>query len=225
MFKTVIKLASTICAGIVVAMLAINLIKAKTPPPPVELSPIPPLESIFQPQEGKFPALVRLETTDGSFFCSGTAISDSLVLTAAHRLNGAMLTVRSLPNAEQKYTVVAAMPIMANQRADYGLITGNFKKFAHLNIQTDPSKDIFYFPSSYVACGNPWGSSAVCYPIVKPLKKYFDGFLTDGQLYPGMSGGPVIDLKTGLIVAVNSAVGADGIIVVPLIGLFESIGR
>jgi hypothetical protein len=39
-----------------------------------------------------------------------------------------------------------------------------------------------------------------------------------------MSGGPVIDAGTGLVVAVNSAVGQNYIVVSPLIGLFNSLG-
>lgn len=217
MFKVFIKTVSVIVAGIVIGILSFPLLNFN--------DTIPKLTTVMVPVPGKASAMVRLLTAEGKFFCSGSVISDGLVLTAGHCVLGQTLLVQSLPNAKGETLVAEAKPLMANGRADYGLVSGNFSGFAHLAIQVDPNADILYFPSKYVMCGNPWGSTPVCYPVKREMKKYFDCFITEGQLYPGMSGGPVIDLKTGLVVAVNSAVGADGVLVCPLVGLYESIGR
>lgn len=219
MFKTFIKNAGIILATCMVAVLAAGLTTKSDEP-----NPIPKLRTIVPEVVGKFLPMVRLTDVNGKFFCSGTVIADNMVLTAGHCLNDKPLLVESIDNVKGEILVAQALPIMINQRADYGLITGNFTGFSKLKIETNPYKDLLYHQSTLVACGFPWGSTPVCYPIRGDLKKTFDGFTADGQLYPGMSGGPVIDTKTGTVVAVNSAVFEGGIVVMPLIGLFESLG-
>jgi trypsin-like peptidase len=224
MFSTLVKIIATLSTGIVIGILGWPLLENSNKAIAEVQSPIPKLYNIIPVAEGKFPAMVRLVDEQGRFFCSGTVVAENLVLTAAHCLKGGQLGIESL-SVNGKRIVVPAMPIMANVRADYGLVTGNFSKFTQMKMMINPDKDILYFQSEFVACGNPWGSKPVCYPLTKPLRKFFDQFITEGQIYPGMSGGPVVDVKTGLIVAVNTGVTEDGVVISPLIGLFESIGR
>ena len=44
-----------------------------------------------------------------------------------------------------------------------------------------------------------------------------------GNLYPGMSGGPVIDQTTGKIIGVNHAVDSENILVSDTIELFDNL--
>lgn len=186
-----------------------------------ERSPVPTVKEVMPAASGKYPALVRLFSQDGGR-CSGVVISDKLVLTAAHCLDGKPLIIESVGQALR----IAGRPMMANPRADYGLVFGDFTAFSKLETQRDPSKDILYFPSNFVMCGFPYGGATpVCYPVTGDLTKYVDKIRTEGQLYPGMSGGPVIDLNTGNVVAVNSAVMPGGVLIAPLVGLFVVLGE
>lgn len=174
--------------------------------------------------QNTYPGLVRL-SKDGQFFCSGAVISDDYVLTAAHCLvdeNGQMLDeefdVLSLDGSNKVKVTAAGI----NQRADYALVKGSFKQYTKTEINLDPGLPMG--DSAYIACGFPWDSSDICYFLDSKFVTYYDGFATGGRLYAGMSGGPVVDLNRVMIVAVNSAVGDGYVIIMPLIGLFETLG-
>ncbi len=193
---------------------------------------------------GQTSSLVRLETpgTDGRkdrFFCSGSVISPTLVLTAAHcvmqggayempTMNPDIILIKSEKIKGKKQVIAAGIAYRANGRADYAVVRGDFRKFNIAPITT--SNTLMYnLSQNLVACGFPWGAEKhVCYPLVKRqngklMKSFAFGF--DGFLYPGMSGGPVVDRASGLVFAVNSAVDPenDELVLVPLIGLPELI--
>lgn len=183
-----------------------------------------------------YPALIRIESVGSKsrFECSGTVISDDYVLTAAHCISNARgnlsknkVRIVSLFTKGLTSFEVEGTPATLNSRADYGLIKGDFKRFTKLPIQLN--LELFAYEvgqKGLVFCGFPWGSkNSVCYPMTK-IKQSDFGFIGDGLIYPGMSGGPVIDPLNNKVVAVNSAVGATGmgVVVSPLIGFFDNLG-
>lgn len=195
---------------------------------------LPAFSSVQDYSDNTYASLIRLETKDGQFFCSGTVISDDYVLTAAHCLMRGTLfksmtkdeiNVVSINNRDgiKRTTVVHAAAVAANVIADYALIKGDFKKFTKTRILVKPNS-IHEISGRLVTCGFPWGAEGACYATGDKLYTYFEVFKTAGHLYPGMSGGPVVDSGTKAIFAVNTGA-TDGFIVIsPLIGLFETLG-
>ncbi len=177
--------------------------------------------------------LVRLETESGEFFCSGTVISDDYVLTAAHCLvtesmfstdmTRAPINIVSLKNVlTGEILTVKATAAAVNRRADTALVKGDFSQFTKLQVDGTPSA--MYTTGPILTCGFPWGSREVCYPTGSTSNMFFERVMLQGILFPGMSGGPVIDVNTKRIVAINSAIGQGFIVIAPTVGLFDALG-
>lgn len=182
----------------------------------------------------EFPALVRLHSkptmfSDSEFECSGTVISDEYVLTAAHcvtdergHLESGLFVVSI--TVKSGTSVVEGIPVSSDTRADYALIKGDFRRFEKIPIMLDIDSKIMQVlnSSTLVSCGFPWSAQDNCYPAIKP-QPYLSQIKALGVMYPGMSGGPVIDPQTLTIVAVNTGVLEDAVVFSPLIGLFSNL--
>jgi len=178
----------------------------------------------------QFPSIVRLHNAKtGYFFCSGVVISDDVILTAAHCI------AKGEKDKEPVDIVVKspAKPLASwyakagnySERADVGIIYGNFKGLPRMPIETDANEVHDQLTQSYgnvVACGFPYGGKLTCSKVENSGRFgfYYGG---KGFLFPGMSGGPVINLDTGAVVAVNSAVDGEYIFVAPLIELQDML--
>ena len=93
-----------------------------------------------------------------------------------------------------------------------------------IEYRPQPIIDAFYGKDPKIAlCGYPYGGRLLCQEFTQPRQAYFQ-VQGISHVYPGMSGGPVIDMKTGHIIAVNTAATEAYVIVSPLTEIFASLG-
>lgn len=178
----------------------------------------------------QFPSIVRLHRAKtGDFFCSGVVINDGMILTAAH-------CIAKEGKEKEPEDIIVKSPVHPlaswyakagnySERADVGYIYGNFKGLPRMPIETDANEVHEQLTQSYgniVACGFPYGGKLTCSKVENSGRFgfYYGG---KGFLFPGMSGGPVINLDTGAVLAVNSAVDGEYIFVAPLIELQDML--
>lgn len=175
-------------------------------------------------------AIIRLKDSKGEFFCSAFVIDDNYAATAAHCLERDFNSIfhSFLPEdiIVSDYlgndTKIRARAAAINTRMDYGLVKGNFKNFNHLDL--DLRLEGVYKQPMLVSCGYPLNQKGLyCVPVYPVRNSYFH-IAARGMIYPGMSGGPVIDPKTNKVIAVNSAVSEDTVLLAPIIGLLSSFG-
>jgi Trypsin-like peptidase domain len=176
-------------------------------------------------------ALLRKDSRLGDkvyFDCTAFVISDKYAMTAAHCLKdeqdedvmtGAEIIVKDVNFKDDGIRAKAAV---FNSLDDVGLITGDFSKFNKLILNEGPGG--FYGAiGPYRACGFPWGANpGACLPFT-PQRTYFYHVAGTGALFPGMSGGPVLDLTTGKVVAINASVGDGIVVVIPTIGIWGAL--
>lgn len=176
-------------------------------------------------QQSSFRGIVKLKTVDNIFFCSGVIISETQAITAAHcvgELPENIVIIESVANENKKVLVAGAQVVALNHRADTALLRGDFKDFDKFEMDPNPESDILINDYNLVTCGFPYGGNLVCYKFSSPYKMV-DQIAGTGQLYAGMSGGPVIDLKSGKVLAVNHAVGQGFVVIAPLVNFFHSL--
>lgn len=216
-----------------------NLVKgihADTPVPRGFKSQTPPAAAPdtlpkFEPGEAgnakKHPAVVKLyDIEHGRFFCSGTVIAKNYILTAGHCLQGydrfaVTVEVRTMLD---KPTGIKAAMVYAAGRSDQGLLLGDFSSFNTMPIETRTAEELAIYQDQsrpVIACGFPYGGEYFCGSFSNRHQMAFS-IGGEGFLYPGMSGGPVIDIKSGVIIGVNTAVIERGIIISPILELLNN---
>lgn len=151
-------------------------------------------------QQKKLGGIVRLVDMSGQFFCTAFVVSDKLAYTAAHCMMEEMFWAVS---SDGKTKVIAYPHKVSDDRRDLATISGDFTIFEKLKIDTRPEGDIVHQNlDNMKSCGYPYGSTLICYNI-SSLKKLGFAIVGIGQLYSGMSGGPL--MKDGVVYGVNHA--------------------
>lgn len=173
-------------------------------------------------------ALFRPDPITGkiTYFCTGFAISDKLALTAGHCLvdsSGERMTTDEITIKDLEFKEIGKGKAGAiNTRADMGVVVGDFSYLNKVKLRLDPGG--FYGTNGpYIACGFAWGSlPAKCFSL-SPQTNYFFQVKCSGELYPGMSGGPVLDEDSHEIVGINAAVTDGAVIITPTNGLIGAL--
>jgi len=161
-----------------------------------------------------------------TFYCSAVVATNSYALTASHCLlnpeTGEMTTeeiqVRTIELSMKNALIVKAASI--NRRADLGIVLGDFSNFKKVLVAR---RGFFGHKGPYVACGFPYGEAPpACIPFV-PVINHFFMIKGIGHLYPGMSGGPVIDATTNEVVGLNILADDGFVAVAPMIGFLGAL--
>lgn len=179
----------------------------------------------------KYGSIVRL-TRDGRTFCSGTVISNNLIVTAAHCVLeqtpfGYMMTqseinIRPRDNTDLN---VDATVVYATPQMDQAMITGDFTDFESRDIITDPKalEKLGTTKKRFVSCGYPLNGDLYCNDMDFSERRDFF-WATNGILIPGMSGGPAMTVS-GVVVGVNVAVEKDKSIISPIYNILSNLPK
>ena len=183
--------------------------------------------NIHDPVNGKFHAIVRLHHSEGGT-CSGFVFSDTMIMTAGHCMD---ITENDLDEDEKEFVkpdkfkifdisgvdteVVGTADWKANEKRDYGFITGDFKKFNKLYIKQGFDTKV---GDMLRACGFPGGTSpAICIDFEARGSFNFD-YYGYSMFVGGISGGPVID-HTGQVVGIAKGAQGEYSVMTPMIGV------
>jgi hypothetical protein len=178
--------------------------------------------SVLKQTSSLKPATFKIGQTKA--WCTAFAISDTVAATAAHCVSDLDTTLRGqidMYEANDQQVGVLDVEISKHPALDVALLKGNFKNRKHLSVSSDrfelEPKDEFD------SCGFPMmGPKLVC-SRVYPKSMYADptvvGISGPGYLIFGMSGGPVFNLSTGHVVAVNTGLFEREIILSPFVNL------
>lgn len=188
-----------------------------------------PYERDAHPDEvGKLPSIIQIFEQD-AFVCTGIVVGPRYAITAAHCIDSNFFGVDASEVVVKSADLSISQSVKVvgvNRRLDYALLNGDFSKYIGMPVAVhvaDALNIVMNRESKLVACGFPMGGQLLCAPFTFTDVNAF-GYLGVSYLYPGMSGGPVIDMVTGVIVAVNTAQPDNLSFVSPLTEMWHAFG-
>jgi len=179
-------------------------------------------------KKAKYSYLLRLHNEEGNFFCTGFVINKYYAITAAHCVTDRMSTDGMtkediiIKSSLSENTDTTARAAAIGGRTDIAVLRGDFSKFNNVRIAANkvdinPKKE-------YVACGYPLGQKKVFCSKLKILGNQIFAIKAEGYLYPGMSGGPVLDKHHNIVIGVNSYATEYNVAFYPMVGILEALG-
>ena len=188
-----------------------------------DLPKFTPIETFYE----AFPidSIIKL-SRNGEPFCTGFVIDRNYIMTAAHCLGGMQykLQKKTLDILDNHNNVVATgIPAGLNNRIDVGIVYGDFSELPFAKVE------FYKYPplekaSTYKTCGYPYLQKKLsCVPYF-PNGNFHFSIHGIGMGIPGMSGGPMIDMKSRTVIGVNSAMGPDGFLIAPTLGVLGAFG-
>lgn len=168
--------------------------------------------------------IVRLVAPNGATYCTGTVINSTTIVTASHcvmmmdpmfgmpMVNRDPIGIRAEDNVDRK---TSALVYAVQTQLDHAILKGRFPGFQYPKYTTDIAELNGFTVSahSFKACGYPLGGNLYCTKLTyKEL--YVFMWTMNGQVLPGMSGGPVF--YGDMFVAINVAMSEDHAIISPI---------
>jgi Trypsin len=197
-----------------------------------------PFNRLFKKEEvsskyesDKYGSIVRLVRDDFTF-CSGTVVSNSLIITAGHcvseqsPLGYTTITTDTIEirPSENKDLKITAKVVNVSFQMDQALLTGDFIKFNTRQFYSKPEylSKYLIFGQEFVSCGYPRGGDLYCTTttFVEPEDFFWS---VSGVLLPGMSGGPT--MVNGIVVAVNTGVHREYSVISPIYNIMELLKK
>jgi hypothetical protein len=225
----------TVIVALIAQLATLSFLLFKNPPDVQVITKDLPKVGTVAFKQQTLDATIRLLYKD-SFRCTAAVVDAAFAVTAAHCVvNDRGLGLESGMSitdiTETHYGDIKVVGLV--HRLDYALIYGDFSTFRKFKIkhkklelntlQSQLAIRNVAYPEEYQACGYPMGAKTKNCVTFIPMASWGFQVIGTGQLFPGMSGGPVTD-SSGALVGVNSAVYADKSIISPVVGIFSAFG-
>lgn len=178
--------------------------------------------NIKQPNNGKFHAIVQIQSVKRKGTCTAFIVREKIAITAAHCISWnkkGKSEKFKVYNINGEYTGVKAQAWWVADRRDIGLIQGDFKAFNRMPLKAEwdvKPYDIMRLCGFFGSVLPP-----TCNNFIALGNKGFR-YAGIGVVIPGVSGGPVIDHR-GYAVGVASSVGDREVYMEPLLGILNLI--
>ncbi len=183
--------------------------------------------------EARFPLVKLHRRASGYFFCSATIVTKKYAITAAHcvsDLDKAKQGVEFRDETGKSFTPpIYASGSFYNADMDTAILVGDFKGFMPVKVITEMNSNLEHFlhpVGRLAACGYPLNGRITCTEISNVHQNQYSlkGEVRGaGQVYPGMSGGSVNDLETGVIIGIISAMSTDEVVMAPTTEIFSDL--